>query len=262
MTEIAACSRVVEPKLPAGAVSITAPRAYRFWWSLTETCAGVRGDFSAVRWYVLPDAAAFEVNGKAYQSFWWAATNQIVVVERDKLAGRLIRHEMLHALTGAGHVHEYFIDKCGGVVVCGADCTAEAGDFSPPPQNAAVVRSRDLDVAVHVDPLEPSITADSGWIAATVSVRNNLNYPVWVQLDPVAPGASSSATFGYILDCSSTCGGGTEYVYVSGNRLGLNAGQTRRYVFDRQLPPGAFALRGFFNSDTTAPTTFSVAPEP
>lgn len=256
------CRGITGPNLPIGAVPLTPPRAYTLWWSLTEACSERTGDFSAIRWYVLPGKTEFEVDGKVYQSYWWSAGNVIVVAEPVKLIGRLVRHEMLHALTGGAHTHEHFVDKCGGVVVCGGDCLSEAGDFPSPPPSSPVIGSADLDVAVRVDPINPSLAVDSGWIAITVTATHPMNYPVWVQLDPVAPDESSAATFGYVLDCLGACAGASEYTYMTGERLGFNGGQTRQYVFDRQLPAEAFSVRGFFNTDTSARVTFRVVSEP
>jgi hypothetical protein len=76
----------------------------------------------------------------------------------------------------------------------------------------------------------------------------------------VAPGDPASATFGFVLQCTSgQCGGDDEYRFVWADKVGFAAGQTRRYVFDRHLAPGTYSLRGFFNVDTISATTFQIS---
>jgi hypothetical protein len=235
-----------------------APLVYGLWWGLTEACSGISGDLSSVRWYALPDAASFEVNGGTYQSYWWGTGNRIVVAGRSKMVGPLIRHEMLHALTGPKHSREYFVDKCGGIVACEGQCLAEAGEPSAPPGDAATITPSDLDVAVDVTPAQAAFESDSGWAAITVSATNTREYPVWVHLLPVGPGAFYSATFGYDVRCESTCGGKSGYIYIASDRIGFNSRQTRRYSFDFQLSPDDFVIRGAFNSDTTSEKHFQL----
>lgn len=257
------CSGVTNPDLPSGAKLMVPPRPYALWWTLTEQCSGLMGNFSDVTWYGLPDATQFEIGGKTYQAYWSSRDNSVVVALASRLNGRLIRHEMLHALSGPLHSKEYFIEKCGGVVVCNADCLAEAGDFSPPPSDAPLVSATTLETEVNADPVWPSFAEDSGWVAVTVSVTNLQNYPVWATLSPVSPGANSAATFGYDIKCVTSCeefGEVSEYAYSVGDRIGFGPRQTRRLVFDRQLKSGTFALLGFFNVDSTVVQTMTVHP--
>lgn len=251
------CDGITEPKLPAGAVPMQAPLVYGLWWGMTEACSGISGDLSSVRWYALPEAA-FEVNGGTYQSYWWTTGNRIVVAGPSKMAGPLIRHEMLHALTGSKHSREYFVDKCGGIVACGGQCLAEAGEPSAPPGDATAITPTDLHVTVDVTPAQAAFNSDSGWVAITVSATNTRAYPVWVHLLPVAPGSFYSETFGYEIQCESACGGRSEYTYIAADRIGFNPGQTRRYSFDLHISPDLFLVRGNFNSDTTSEKSLEV----
>jgi hypothetical protein len=257
---LTACIGVTNPSLPAGAIAMQPPKPYALWWNLTEACSGITGDFASVSWYVLPNQTQFEVNARKYQSYWFARGNAIVITASSRLDGQLVRHEMLHALAGPEHRQEYFVDKCGGVVVCESSCLAEAGELPTPPTNSPIVQSIDLDTELRVDPADASLAKDSGWIALTVSIANLREYPVWTRLLPVSEGAVSAATFGYILDCRSVCGGWSEYKYFKRDSIALGARQTRRFVFDRQLSVGEYSIRGFFNSDTTAAHTFKVVP--
>ena len=236
------------------------PSAYAMWWRLTEACSGLTGDFSSVHWFQLPGVSQFAVHDTIYQSYWWQKGNRVLIVADKRLQGQLVRHEMLHALSGPLHRHEYFVDKCGGIVACEGNCLSEAGATPDPPADAPAIDPRDLDVSVDVEPSQISVSADSGWTAITVSARSLPNSPEWVRLTAVAAGASASATFGYTLECLGGCGGSDAYEYVLSDKMGFGAGQTRRYAFDRRLPPGRYAVRGFFNVDTTQLTSFQVLP--
>lgn len=254
-----ACNGPNEP-FPAQALAISAPRPYRLWWEVTERCSELRGDFTSIRWYVVPNAAAINVSGRTYQGYWWSSSNRIVLAEQVLLKAQLVRHEMLHALAGSAHPREYFVDRCGGVVTCERDCAAEVGNDTPPSHDALQVSASALDVTVRIDPAAPSAKVDSGWVVITVSVRNPHPYPVWARLAPVATGETAAATFGFIVDCDAGCPGASEYAFVEADRLGFAGGQTRQLAFDHQLHPGAYFVKGFFNVDTTARAWLTVSP--
>lgn len=257
---IISCGGITEPAFPTGAVPMQPPRVYAMWWQLTQACSGITGNFASVRWYVVPNASQIVVNGRAVQGYWWSDENRIVVASSEVLQGQLVRHEMLHALTGAGHSHEYFMDRCGGIVACEADCLNEAGDNPAPPVNAPVINPNDLSVETSIQPADPSVATDSGWVAITITAQNVQAVPVWVRMTPVTPGETGAANFGYVVRCiSGSCWGEEAYNYVYADKVGFAGGQTRRYVFDRQLLPGTYSVRGFFNVDTTNTSTFQVS---
>jgi hypothetical protein len=256
---VVACRSVVDP-LPSEAVPMPAPQAYALWWSLTEACSGVTRDFDAIEWYVVPEAEMISVNGREYHGYAWPESGRIVLAERAILKGALVRHEMLHALAGPGHERKYFLERCGGVVACGGDCSAAVGAEIDPPASASEIDAEDLDVAIRIDLANAPPQGDSGWVALTVSATNTDSNPAWVLLHPVAPGEPASATFGVIIDCISGCGHALSYEFVTGHRIGFGANQSRRLVFDYDLPLGGYFVRGFFNSDTTAAMRFDMRP--
>jgi hypothetical protein len=236
------------------------PRVYEMWWGLTESCSGIAADFSHVQWYQVPNVSQIVVAGSPGQGYWWSDGNRIAIAGKAVFDGQLVRHEMLHALTRGGHTHEYFMDKCGGVVACVGPCLTEAGDTPAPPADALTIDVTDLAVESYVQASDAPIPTDSGWVALTITARNPRNEPVWVSLRTVVPNEKASATFGYDLHCTSGgCGGGGGYNFVWDDKIGFAAGQTRRYVFDRHVEPGTYALRQFFNIDTTSSTTFQIS---
>ena len=236
------------------------PRVYKMWWALTESCSGITADFSRVRWYHLPNASEFVVGDTPVGGYWSSKENRVVMAGKEVFDGQLVRHEMLHALTGPSHTHEYFMDKCGGVVACQGSCLTEAGDTPPPPADAVTIEVTGLSVESGIQTSDAPVSTDSGWAALTITARNPRNEPVWVSLRTIAGNDEASATFGYDFQCTSGgCGSGGEYKFVWDDKIGFAAGQTRRYVFDRQVEPGTYTLREFFNIDTTSSTTFQIS---
>ena len=256
-----ACSNPIEARLPVGAVQFDPSAPYGLWWTVTESCSGITGDFDQIRWYVVPGTSRIDVNGHLYSGFWLSRSNRIVLAAKAVSRGALVRHEMLHALTQRrGHLLKDFVENCGGVVSCIDECAAETGTIPDPPAGADKLGASDLETSVRITPSEPSLQTSSGWIALTVSVKNPRPYAIWAGLIPVAAGASASATFGYVLECVPGCSRRSEYEFTSETQIGFRAGEARRLVFDRQLTVGDYSLRGFFNSDTSRAVTFSVGP--
>lgn len=246
-----ACENSTAVAWPAGAIPMVTPAPYALWWRVTESCSGLNGDFAKVRWYTVPGASEFVVNGITYQGVWYANTNRIVIADHSMLEGQLVRHEMLHALLQSiTHPPEYFLDKCAGIVVCDRECTALDSAASAPPVGAVHVSVADVNVSTDVVPVEQSMQTDSAWVTIIVGVNNARPYPVWVDLTPMIVDPSISKTFGYDVFCSTVCAGRTNYAQVYGRIFGLTAGQTRRFSEDIKLLPGDFTVRTFFNSDT------------
>jgi len=227
---------------------------------MTEACSGRQGDFSAIHWFVVPNATTFEVRGEQYSGYWFG-DNSIVIASRQLLSGQLVRHEMLHALIGPGHSRA-FLDACGGVVACEEECLTEAGGLPVLDSTASAAPVSTLQTELQVQPANPSLSGDSGWVALSVLVHTPKEANVRATLAPIPGVPSYSATFGYdVASCQSTCTGSMgSYFFVAGTVYDFTRGATRRYVFDVRLAPGTHVVRGIFNVDTTVAATFIVRP--
>jgi hypothetical protein len=151
---LGACELATAP-LPDGAVPFDVPAVYAQWWSLTEQCSGLTGDFSKVKWYVVPGAADLPFNGESsVGGIWYPQGDRIVLAGEQQWAGDLVRHEMLHALLQtAGHPRAAFVDHCEGTVVCFEECLGP----SPSPDPAAdSVPPSALQIEIAVTPGAPS----------------------------------------------------------------------------------------------------------
>src|SRR5689334_19051668 len=100
---LTSCIVPTEPGFPFTAQRFTPPARYRVWWQVTEACAGKVADFDAVRWYTVPSGSLI-VGETHYDGYTWLGRSPRVVIERSALAGagELVRHEMLHVITGTG----------------------------------------------------------------------------------------------------------------------------------------------------------------
>jgi hypothetical protein len=249
---VAGCFLPTEPPLPDGIAPFEAPPQFARWWSLVESCSGHTGAFANVQWYVVPGAAEFTVDGKRYQGYTWNQGDRIVLADGSRLDGTLVRHEMLHALTGKGHPASLFRERCGGIVACATDCAASVGEPYDAPTEAPVVSPSELQLAVATTPGVISASTDSGWATIVVSVTNPHPFPLWVRLDELAPGYGTSRTFGFELyyGDSPDTDGHAVYTYTAMDRIAFRAGETRRYAFDFRAWAG-LRICGWFNSVRT-----------
>ncbi len=261
------CIASTEAGFPENARPITPPAQFRVWWQVTEACSGTTSDFDAVQWYVVPDGS-LAVDGTKYEGYTWLGRSPRIVVEQSSLDGDglLIRHEMLHVLSGVGkHLRRYYVEKCGGIVACEALCEREAGGYPPPGVTDSVVEPERLEIYAYLRPLPVSRSADSSWVAIVVEARNPLPFPVRVQLrDGSVPGGLSGVQLWY----DATGGFYSGQTFNGDTLVAFAAGQTRRIVFDtRAYVPGLInvqsgrqTLTGGFSSMKGTPVVFDVVP--
>lgn len=126
-----ACRSLIDPPLPAAAVPFAAPAEYSRWWTMTESCSGLTGSLASITWYTVPGSTFVPLEGNKVVAYWSQRSNRVVIAEMDVMHGGAVRHEMLHALKKKpGHPRADFVDRCGGVVVCAAECALEGNASS------------------------------------------------------------------------------------------------------------------------------------
>lgn len=113
---ISACG-LVEPdaSLPANASRIAPPAEFSAWYTRTETCAQLPGNFERIDWYVVPGVETFETEDGPKVGLWsrYEGRDRIVVAGNYLRHEMVIRHEILHQLLGRqGHPSEYFSERC------------------------------------------------------------------------------------------------------------------------------------------------------
>jgi hypothetical protein len=115
---LSGCASIAEPRavtLPPGAIEVAAPAIYREWSDRTEACSGLTGQFSSVKWYVVPGVETFETDEGPKVGMWTSHgdTDRIIIAGVYRNTEMVVRHEILHHLLGqAGHPPEYFVTRC------------------------------------------------------------------------------------------------------------------------------------------------------
>jgi hypothetical protein len=264
---VGACTTPTEPQFPANAIALDVQPQFALWWRMTQACSGLRGDPAAVRWYVQPGRESLQIPGDHghYGGYWWAIGNRILLTEKAVTDGWLVRHEMLHALIGrAGHPRREFSERCGGIVTCSGDCRREVGPDPQPGADAVEIDATELDVSVSVTPSPTFATHENGgWFAYVVTATNPRPEAVWVRVRRPRPDAHGAETFGFVEGASVW-----SYAWTTESRVAFGPRQTKRYTYDRAATTGgghaykagAHAVRGFFNTDTTPPVSFTILP--
>ena len=232
---LSACELATAP-FPDGAVAFDAPAVYAQWWSLTEQCSGLTGDFSQVRWYVVPGTTELPYAGESsVGGIWYPQGNRIVLADGQQLAGDLVRHEMLHALlmTG-GHPRSAFVDHCEGTVVCFNACLGAA---PPPDPDADTVPPEALQIQMEVTPPAPSSQLNDGNFMMIVSVTNTAPSPVIAKLPPSTDAAPPVA---YSYEISGGSGQAFYSLPIDYPEMARFAGhQVKHFIFDFHIVPVA-----------------------
>jgi hypothetical protein len=260
---LGSCVVLTEPAFPSDAARITPPAQYAAWWKVTEACSGLRGDYAAVQWYVVPEARV-TVDGTDYDGYTWTKDEPRIVLARGMVhgAGTLVRHEMLHALlVRGGHPRAYFVERCGDIVSCEFACASEAGGWQRPRQGDPIVDPEQLQVSASIMPVPVSKSADSAWAAIVVSAHNPSSSPVWVRLPADVRRGGNDLWY-------EASGFWSQALLAPDTLVGFGPGQTRRAVFDtKAYHPGSVdaalgthTLVGGFSRAQTAPISFEVVP--
>jgi hypothetical protein len=237
------CGHLVDPPLPFNAEPFPPPPVYARWWSMVESCSGLRSSLDAIQWYSAPGPLTNPENAsESISGYWSAASNRILLDFNDTINGGVVRHEMLHALLRvAGHPRGAFLGSCGGIVSCGVDCVMDAG--SAPTHDASIARVSPnvLEVTSEVSPPTPTASTDGGLATFTISVHNPLPYPV-VALIPNHPGSGAGRSFRYDIRPASGAGVSSGDLALDPSITFFEPGETKHDVFDflvlgSPLPP-------------------------
>lgn len=262
---IAACSEIVA--LPSGGREFEPPAEYQLWWQMVESCSGLQQSMSSVEWYVVPGDSGFPVNGGDYDGYWFEEGNHIVLTARAQSDGAIVRHEMLHALSRAGHTRYEFLERCAGVVECDKECIGEAAPPPAVPAGTPLVSTNDLEVNVDIQPAPASASTYGGYFALIVTARNPANHDVVVQLPPYGDG-NLGVSFEYLIGTDSTSEVGSFDVALDAGETHFRAGETKREIFDLQIgdtfdgryPPGTYFVQGAFGGKLSAQKALALSP--
>lgn len=96
---------------PLGASTWSPPANYKAWWLRTQECSGKTGEFSEVKWFVVPGESFECPDGKCVGR--WEPGQRIYIASTYVTHEMVVRHEMLHALLNrSGHPNPPFAAGC------------------------------------------------------------------------------------------------------------------------------------------------------
>lgn len=245
-----------------GAVVFTPPSVYERWWALTESCSGLSGSLPRVQWMSAPASALQGAEGAGTVAYWSSKDNRIVLATNAITNGRIVRHEMLHALSRSrGHAGSLFRVRCDGVVRCDEACRSGGGAIRPTATAIRVPVSA-LRIAIASFPAHPSKSVDDGAFQVIVSVTNPAAHVVVVDFRTSDPAIAVSVLPGQLRLTADHEVGDPRVA-----RFG--PGERKQYVFDLRVgettsrtafKPGDYRLTGSFDGLTTVPLVLTVRP--
>jgi hypothetical protein len=95
------CAFLFGPDLPDGSEHFTPPEAYREIWAEAQKCTEREGDFDRLQWYIVPGHDFPCPSGRCIGE--WIPPHGIAIAEEWKTTAWVIKHEMVHDLTGWSH---------------------------------------------------------------------------------------------------------------------------------------------------------------
>jgi hypothetical protein len=233
---LGACADLFGSDFPTFA-RYTPPAIYQIWWDELERCSGENGNMGAVTFLRAEGVSVWNVGGVQVNGLYQHVLNQIVVADDRVLDGRLVRHEMLHALTGGnGHTYDQFVRRCGDYVTCPSSCIADAGSPDSPPLVFDGALADSLAVSVRISPKQPSRSAYDGRAVVIVEVRNPFPFAVAVP-------ATTAERIRLRLTIDSV-GNDVSRGFPDGRWRYIGAGETRRMLFDLSWGPSSFPIVG------------------
>lgn len=229
---------------------VMTPIQYANWWRMTEACSGLEGNLDAITWYSVM-SSEFTIDGESYDGYWFGADDRILLSYPSVSDGRVVRHEMLHALLRSGaHPVEYFVTRCGALAPCGTACSVSESSRGVP-ASAREIPSKSLSVSISLSPTgAPALSIDSGWVTMMITATNTSDEPGWVPI-------RSNTGFGYVFGEQV----GT-FDWVTEPRWAFRAGESRSLAFDVQLNQAGLrdTLWAFFGNLHAPPRAITVGP--
>jgi hypothetical protein len=266
---VTACDRIVDPALPSTAAQFVPPPVYDKWWTMVETCSGVKRPLGDVSWFGIP-GSLFQLGDQVVTGYWTAGANRIVLADSARLDGSVVRHEMLHALIRQnGHPRSAFLEKCAGLVSCTPECVADAGPYTTVSVGIATVPPDSINVSVEILPNPPTFAVDGGVFSMVVSAHNPATHPVNVLL-PTINGLKVAA-FAYDIRGFTIPApriGGT-FELLDPSATTFEAGETKRHYFDfnigtivrnRTVAPAGYKMTGSYGTHSVTLSPIVIAP--
>ena len=209
-----------------------------------------------------PASALQAAEGAGTVAFWSSKDNRIVLATNAVTNGRIVRHEMLHALSRSrGHPAPLFRVQCDGVVRCDELC--RSGDDDRRPTTSAIrVPVSALEIAIASFPAQPASSVDDGAFQVIVKITNPASHQVVADFRTTDPAIAISVSPGELRLTADH--------EVGDPRLArFGPGERKQYVFDLRVgdttsrivfKAGDYRLTGRFDALSSAPLVLTVRP--
>jgi len=117
LTAATACTGLLdtEPPLPPDAALTSPLEEYAAWYAQVEECAGVGGDFGAVRWFEVPAERWWDPYWEQYAIGTWRAPHDIYISFAHLSNESVVKHEMVHDLLQGGAAEDPRFEECSGI---------------------------------------------------------------------------------------------------------------------------------------------------
>lgn len=207
-----------------------------------------------------PASALQAAEGAGTVAYWSSKGNRIVLATNAVTNGRIVRHEMLHALSRSrGHPATLFRAKCEGVVRCDEACR-RGGDGLQPTSSVIRVPASALVIAIASFPARPSSKVDDGAFQVIVSVTNLAFHEIVADFRTSDPAIAVSVSPGDLRLTADHEVGDPRLAH-------FGPGERKQYVFDLRagdttsrivFKTGEYRLTGRFDGLSTAPLALVV----
>lgn len=111
------CDPIVglEDTLPPNAVRMEPGPDYAVWYAQTEVCAGVSGDFEAVRWFEVPGERWWDPLRQQFAIATWRRPHDIYITTAHLGDELVVKHEVVHDLLRGGDQDDVRFEQCSQI---------------------------------------------------------------------------------------------------------------------------------------------------
>jgi predicted small lipoprotein YifL len=111
------CGSIIGPEytLPPDAVPVAPGESYALWYAQAEACAGVDGDFAAVRWFEVPGERWWDPLRQQYAIATWRHPHDIYITTANLDDEYVVKHEVIHDLLQGGASNDSRFGECSHI---------------------------------------------------------------------------------------------------------------------------------------------------
>jgi hypothetical protein len=117
LSGVVGCEPIIGPEytLPPDAVPVEPGESYATWYAQAEACAGIEGDFAAVRWFEVPGERWWDPLHEQYAIGTWRRPHDIYITTAHIDDEFLVKHEVIHDLLQGGYKYDPRFQDCSHI---------------------------------------------------------------------------------------------------------------------------------------------------